>query len=475
MTESVSSTWDHISKLLQHGKLDEAHLAFLASGDEVDKGKYLLVRHNRIMKRIHTIEKAIDGAQYDDASFYVKDLSEVLLPDELELFQTWWSPLRHSILRRLIREGIIRSLQDGDSGGAQRAYATVRSLDEECNFERLLQGLQPLVEALCATEERRITSSNDLAKRIAATSPVEELTEESPEWFFESANTEASEQLLEIKRADLSEEYDSAYEDAFPPEQEEAEIDHQSQVQSSMYPVRPRDKAQISQFAQEIGIEYLVHFTRVVNLRSILEHGIKPRQDLKRESLQFEPNDMKRLDGKTWCTCVSISIPNYKMLTKYHVHGTHDFVILLLNPQILWKQRCYFFRANAASSLTRDKDLAQHSFPEAFVEMFEESDRFSLRTDMHRARYETTDPQAEVLVARTIPVDEILYILVEDSIMRQRIMKIDPGVPVRVAPDMFAYPAKHMSLDALRRESDVGREELQQNLRERRADIEGPF
>ena len=62
----------------------------------------------------------------------------------------------------------------------------------------------------------------------------------------------------------------------------------------------------IEEIIQQRCIRKLVHFTRIINLKSIIEFGILPRLELEKKKIKVEFNDHQRLD--TWPETSSISI-----------------------------------------------------------------------------------------------------------------------------------------------------------------------
>ena len=115
-------------------------------------------------------------------------------------------------------------------------------------------------------------------------------------------------------------------------------------------------ESQIRQICTERSITTLFHFTRIENLRSILQEGLLSHSNLETREPRPLFNDNDRAD---WCpeaNCLSISFPNYKMFYsirgKKKAEGVKDsqWVILLLNADILWELDCAFCQTNAASS-----------------------------------------------------------------------------------------------------------------------------
>ncbi|MCL2715397.1 MAG: DUF4433 domain-containing protein, partial [Alphaproteobacteria bacterium] len=117
-------------------------------------------------------------------------------------------------------------------------------------------------------------------------------------------------------------------------------------------------------------------------------------------------NDHLRLDRHRDATSVSIAFPNCQLFFKYRSNSQGiDWVVLGLNPAILWEKDCAFCRRNAASSEISKQPLPQLKTLESFLGMFEELRDCETRKEGCKTRKEQkldsfypTDVQAEVLV-----------------------------------------------------------------------------
>jgi uncharacterized protein (DUF1330 family) len=172
------------------------------------------------------------------------------------------------------------------------------------------------------------------------------------------------------------------------------------------------------------GIRYLVHFTRVENLGSILKNGIIPvnrQSELKIISLN---NDPTRSDSKLECTSFSVEFPNYALFYKfreYKYSGTR-WVVLGVNIDILFSRinTAYFNITNAASSISRANHNNEKRTADAFNNMF--CDEFNIkdkrnvkRRDLNIGENLTTDPQAEILISEIIDKKYIDWISFQDK------------------------------------------------------------
>lgn len=161
----------------------------------------------------------------------------------------------------------------------------------------------------------------------------------------------------------------------------------------------------IQQEVEIRGITRVLHFTHIDNLPFILDKGILTRDSLTEPPAKF--NDDIRLDGHLDATCLSISFPNSKMFYKYRMNRPGDWVILSLDPRILWEKNCSFYKCNAASASVSSLDPATLTGLEAFNEMFYETPEPNTRESNNLKPRHTTDVQAEVLVFSDIDVSYI--------------------------------------------------------------------
>jgi len=166
----------------------------------------------------------------------------------------------------------------------------------------------------------------------------------------------------------------------------------------------------IKKIIEQKKILSLIHFTPITNLPSILEHGLLSRRDvdnlINRSSLLV--NDSLRLDGYKEAVCLSISFPNYRMFYKYRSQDEENldkWVVIGINPEILWKFNCAFCSHNAASNEARFIYLEERKDPRTLESLFDDYGDIRRATLNIPGNY-TTNPQAEVLVFDSIPVTE---------------------------------------------------------------------
>jgi len=147
------------------------------------------------------------------------------------------------------------------------------------------------------------------------------------------------------------------------------------------------------------GIDYLFHFTRIENLESILQNGLIPRSMLEAQEASVRFNDQHRIDGHKDANCLSIGHPNYKMFYSLRQDDAlQEWVVIVINPEVLWLKDCAFCYENAASTNVTSIPIAQRkglaAFETLFTPMVGKPDRATLRLPDDCP----THPQAEVLV-----------------------------------------------------------------------------
>lgn len=178
---------------------------------------------------------------------------------------------------------------------------------------------------------------------------------------------------------------------------------------------------QIQQICNERGITTLCHFTRIENLKSILQRGLVGRSILEEIEIQFLWNDPHRYDRCPEANCLSISFPNYQMFYKLRqkkqkIEGVNDsqWIVLLLDAKVLWELECAFCQLNAADNAVTNIPLEDRKRPEALKGMFADFYNIS-HQDLqipdpylrHPKSAYPTHPQAEVLVFDSISVQFI--------------------------------------------------------------------
>lgn len=162
-------------------------------------------------------------------------------------------------------------------------------------------------------------------------------------------------------------------------------------------------------------IEYLIHFTQLSNLESILNNGIYPRSKLDLLDITVEINDHLRLDNHEDSSSLSISFPNYKMFYGLRMDSDVQWCVLVMNPKILYIYDCAFCKHNAADTKISNLDIKDLKNSKSLEEMFEEINNHSTRKEQLLKDYYPTDVQAEVLVFDIISRENILAVIFNDK------------------------------------------------------------
>lgn len=170
------------------------------------------------------------------------------------------------------------------------------------------------------------------------------------------------------------------------------------------------EKNKIIECAQNRGVEYFVHFTDIDNLEKILLYGLCSRDYLDKNNEAYYYNDEYRLEHCTNAICLSVTSPNYKMFFKLRNDNPEiRWVVLAINAKKVLELDCAFNRTNAANSCMSSIPIKERMTVQAFEDMFYERNDYS-RQKMRLEDFETTDPQAEILVFDRIPPSYIEFI-----------------------------------------------------------------
>ena len=205
-----------------------------------------------------------------------------------------------------------------------------------------------------------------------------------------------------------------------------------------------RRREDIKEKIQERGIETLYHFTSAENLASIFKHGILSRTALKEQGITADINDEKRLDS--WYSGISLSVswPNYQYFG--NVRGRYPertYVLLELDPSILYELDCSFYPTNAANKEMGRMKRQERRSAAAFEELFQDRDGYS-REKYGTPAYFTTDPQAEVFAFDPIPAE---YIRAVDFETRAESQPFEQDVPKDRLHFDKAYKFKYRPVD----------------------------
>ena len=169
------------------------------------------------------------------------------------------------------------------------------------------------------------------------------------------------------------------------------------------------NRALLAQIAKEKNAKYMVHFTSINNLNSIMNNGLLTRRELDQNS-RFIPGrnyfitDHGRIDKMTDTISLSFTRPNWKMLlSKMCGFETNTYgwaIIRLKADSILRNHRCLFFHSNAANKIFESDRLSKY-------DRYTKYDLLSMFWNQSEPDGRTSDPQAEIMCCDSIPVSEI--------------------------------------------------------------------
>jgi len=198
----------------------------------------------------------------------------------------------------------------------------------------------------------------------------------------------------------------------------------------------------IRKICSERKIKQLCHFTHTANLASILRSGLVGQDQVGKlpNLLEVVINDHRRIDGHPEAVCLSISFPNYRMFYPFHQHLPADWVVITLQPEILWELDCAFCKENAASNNVRNIPIDQRKQFEALEELFKDVDHVK-RGQLKIPNCYPTNPQAEILVFDLIPASYFLMVYFFDKMAKSTWAKMNPGM----GPDILAIGNEYFS------------------------------
>ena len=196
------------------------------------------------------------------------------------------------------------------------------------------------------------------------------------------------------------------------------------------------------------GITRLCHFTPSRNLIHVLSSGyLKDRQTLDTEARdEVNPTDELRLDGHPDKICCSVEYPNsyyLDIVTRKELIFL-DWVILFIDPVVLWSPGTLFCQRNAAAE---NGSLIAGGWPGYESIFFPRVQGAGGRVFARQASHlscSPTDIQAEVLVPGPIPIDAIRGIAMRSEKQAQTerarwdtLGLAPPTAPTVVAPVLF--------------------------------------
>ncbi|CAM4127404.1 DarT ssDNA thymidine ADP-ribosyltransferase family protein [Saccharibacillus endophyticus] len=201
-------------------------------------------------------------------------------------------------------------------------------------------------------------------------------------------------------------------------------------------------KSEISQR----GITRLCHFTKVNKLLHIVrnESGVVANAFLQDQLDLLDKNDLLRLDGREDYICCSVEYPNtwYLRRIKNNDPIFKDWVVLLLNPDLMVKETTLFCHRNAAANRGEYVKAGETGFRGMF------NNPVQGRSTIYRSRDMLaccpTDGQAEVLIYQNIALSDIIGIAAPTKEHVRKIKSMVSLIPDArqnfewiVAPELF--------------------------------------
>ena len=197
-------------------------------------------------------------------------------------------------------------------------------------------------------------------------------------------------------------------------------------------------KTSIQNIVKERSVRHILHFTRLENVKGIVENGLIPRAELDSSSYSFIHNDPKRLDNTPTASSLSISWPNYRMFYSYRDEDFEGgWVVLSFKPDVLWDFDCAFCFTNAASASMRSISAEDKKTVAALESMFSERKNYPARSTLGIDESFPTDPQAEVLLFGVIPSSYIDTVFVPTAGVAQSLAHFPRPIAVEVSEEYF--------------------------------------
>jgi len=194
----------------------------------------------------------------------------------------------------------------------------------------------------------------------------------------------------------------------------------------------------IERSANQRGVDFLLHFTRVENVGSILEHGLIPKDQCTQREIAAVINDELRLDGFPNATCLSIGFPNYKMFYAMRQRDKSvQWAVFAIDRSVLWTKDCAFCVANAASGSVTQIPIANRKTLAAFERMYDEYPDRPPRSTLGISAGAPTNPQAEVLVFEQIEPQLIVGVAFNSAQLVEDFQPHGGGREVLHAPELF--------------------------------------
>lgn len=236
-------------------------------------------------------------------------------------------------------------------------------------------------------------------------------------------------------------------------EEEKQEEEKQEALSSELQAKRAENRPLMNALNKRKILE-LYHFTRIENLKSIVEMGIWPREEIKKSNISYICNDEVRAEGMEECSCVSIEFPNKWLLQSYMERTLDsDWVLIKLDAKLLLNQKNYYAEYNAATYSVKE-DLRTKTSVESFEKMFVEivsvqkSNGYQMQYERKNlVSYLPTSDQAEILVEGIISPCYIKAIIFRNEDVKKRYEEYlkSKKIECSVNADWFKYNREHFT------------------------------
>lgn len=172
-----------------------------------------------------------------------------------------------------------------------------------------------------------------------------------------------------------------------------------------------KDKDQIRIFSKNQNISRLCHFTKVANLKSIFDNGVKSRQALKKLNIEHDKIDKNFKIYFQDFVYISITSPNTKMIHSKFISGT-PFAIIVMHIKLLWKQPFFSIPMNSARKELVTNIRNDYSKYLGIIGLKNLYSNRPLRSKFAIHSSEPTDLQSELIFLDPIPAKYFKTILI---------------------------------------------------------------